>query len=62
MYFKRMAKDNQRMDNPKVSKEKFDAALRKLLAAPATPLEEIKKRPKKARRKAQVRKPQPDQR
>jgi hypothetical protein len=49
-------------ESPKVSKADFDAALRKLLQADATTLEEIKKRPKKARRKAQAQKPQPDQR
>jgi hypothetical protein len=50
----------------KVPKADFDAALRKLLQADAAPLEEIKKRPKKARPKDQdrkVRKPkaEPDQ-
>ncbi|MEX2304341.1 MAG: hypothetical protein WD733_25585 [Bryobacterales bacterium] len=53
-------------ESTKILKADFDAALRKLLQADAAPLETIKKRPKKARPKAQdrkVRKPkaEPDQ-
>jgi hypothetical protein len=40
----------------KISKADFDAALRKLPQADATPLEEIEKRRKKARPKDQNRK------